>query len=117
MGAAAPDGVYAATWVPAPSLANGDGRVGDAYFWAALDCPGAHALYPDNLQPLLLGRLTGNIVGQAGPGDRCMVISWRIGGEGRKIFAGTAVFSEARDLLAYAHAVWIKVDSLAGAAK
>lgn len=114
---AALDGIYAAPWVPAPSLANGDGLVAAEYFWAALDCPGAHALYPNNLEPLLLGRLTGNILGQATPGDRCMVTSWRIGDEGRKIFAGTAIFSAARDLLAYAYAVWFKVDSFAGAAK
>ena len=96
----------------------GDGRVVAAWrageaalelVWAALDCPGAFAVNPDFARGLsLLGRLTARVDELPAPGDECVVVAWPLGGEGRKLLAGTAVFREDRPL-ARALATWILV--------
>jgi hypothetical protein len=40
-------------------------------------------------------------------GERCVVIGWPLGEEGRKLYAGTALFGARGDLLALARQVWI----------
>lgn len=55
---------------------------------------------------MLLGRLTGRITGAVRVGERCVVAGWRIGRDGRKSIAGTAVWNEKGDLRAVARAVW-----------
>ncbi len=40
-------------------------------------------------------------------GERCVVISWPIGRDRRKGFAGTALFGENGDLLGLARQTWI----------
>jgi hypothetical protein len=42
------------------------------------------------------------------PGDGCVVVAWPLGGSGRKLHAGTAVF-RGDEPLAWARAVWIVV--------
>jgi hypothetical protein len=39
--------------------------------------------------------------------EPCVVIGWTMGSEGRKYYAGTALFDAQRQLCAYAKAVWI----------
>ena len=39
--------------------------------------------------------------------SRCVVVSWPLGEDGRKLFAGTALFAEGGELLAIARQVWI----------
>jgi hypothetical protein len=41
-------------------------------------------------------------------GERCVVTSWPLGVDGRKLFAGTALFAEDGELLALARQVWIE---------
>ncbi len=41
-------------------------------------------------------------------GERSVVAAWPLGEDGRKLFAGTALFSEDGELLALAHQVWIE---------
>jgi hypothetical protein len=96
----------------------GDGRVAAPWrveerapelVWAALDCPGAFAVNPDFSRGLsVLGRLTAHVAALPDPGDECVVIGWPLGGAGRKLLAGTAVFLEGRPL-AWAQATWILV--------
>jgi hypothetical protein len=100
---------------PAPV---GDGRVvapwrpearEPALVWAALDCPGAFAVNPGNARGLtVLGRLTARVDELPQAGDECVVVAWPLGGEGRRLFAGTAVF-RGGEPLAWAKAVWIVV--------
>jgi hypothetical protein len=98
--------------------AVGDGRVAAPWrveasrpelVWAALDCPGAFAVNPDFSRGLsVLGRLTAHVEEIPGAGDECVVVGWPLGGEGRKLLAGTAVFLGDRPL-AWAQATWILV--------
>jgi hypothetical protein len=100
------------------TAAAGDGRVVAPWrpeardpllVWAALDCPGAFAVNPENARGLtVLGRLTARIDTLPEAGDECVVVAWPLGGEGRRLFAGTAVF-RGEQALARAKAVWIVV--------
>jgi hypothetical protein len=76
------------------------------YLWAALDCPGGIAV-STGAQPIVLGRITGEILGDLQAGERCVVIGWEMGRDGRKRFAGTAVFNESGQLIGQAKAIWL----------
>jgi hypothetical protein len=99
--------IVAAPWIPAPNLDRSDGRVRREFVWAALDCPGAFAVgYPDRGETLL-GRLAVDLESLPEVGERCVVIGWPLDEDGRKRYAGTALFREGGDLLAWARATWI----------
>ena len=97
-----------APWEPDESLARHGSEVGAEFMWAALDCAGAFAFTAEEgrARPMLLGRLTGRTMGAVQVGERCTVAGWRIGRDGRKSIAGTAVWNEVGDLRAVARAVW-----------
>jgi hypothetical protein len=40
-------------------------------------------------------------------GEPCVVTSWPVGEDGRKLFAGTALFAEHAELLALSKQIWI----------
>jgi hypothetical protein len=99
--------IVAAPWIPAPNLDRSDGRVRREFVWAALDCPGAFAVgYPDRGETLL-GRLAVHLESLPAVGERCTVVGWRLDEDGRKLYAGTALFRETGDTLAWARATWI----------
>jgi hypothetical protein len=99
--------IVAAPWTPAPSLGRPDGRVRREFVWAALDCPGAFAVgYPDRGETLL-GRLAVRVESLPEVGERCIVVGWPRGADGRKLYAGTALFNETGDVHAWARATWI----------
>jgi hypothetical protein len=103
----------ATTWVPHADLADGD-RVRDEFVWAALDCPGAWALMQTDEAPIVLGRLAVAIAGNVLAGQPHVVTGWRRADrEGRKHFAGTALYDAAGTLLATGRATWIAVQSTA----
>ncbi len=108
--------VLAAPWVPGEFLADKSGRVASEYLWAALDCTGAFAIWPPSSRLILLGEFSARIDDDVSPGAPCIVLGWPEGSEGRKHFAGTAVYSENGNLIAVARATWIEVpmDTLAG---
>jgi hypothetical protein len=74
--------------------------------WAALDCPGAIGVGWDGRGDWLLGRMTGEVRVVPDPGDRCVVVAWPLGRDGRKGFAGTALY-RGDELLAHARQTWI----------
>jgi len=102
-------GIVASPWLVHASLAV-DGKIPAAIIWAALDCPGAFAVMPDmSEKAIVLGQLTARIEKSVSAGQRCIVIGWPISSDGRKHFAGSAVFDEKGELIAVAKATWIEV--------
>ena len=98
------DGRVAATWVPA------DGLEAPEFVWAALDCPGAYAggFGVGERGTLVLGRLAARVDAVPRAGERCVVVGWPLGEEGRKVYAGTALYGEGNRLLGVARATWIE---------
>jgi len=76
--------------------------------WAALDCPGAFAVGFAGRGELVLGRLAARIERVPEVGEQCIVVGWPLGEEGRKRYAGTALFTAGGELLARARATWIE---------
>lgn len=102
----------AAPWTPDASLADESGNLRPEFLWAALDCTGAFTSFPlpDGVA-IVLGELAASILGVVKPGDRCVVLGWPLGVEGRKRLAGTAIYAPNNRLVALARAVWIEVPS------
>jgi hypothetical protein len=109
-GSAGERGLLAAPWTPDTSLANAAGRVRPEFLWAALDCPGAFAVLPPvGDLTVVLGELCAAIEGEVVAGEECVVTAWPLGVDGRKHFAGSAVYGGDGRLIARARAVWIAV--------
>jgi hypothetical protein len=60
----------------------------------------------------LLGRLTARIDRLPEIGERLVAIGWPIGVEGRKHYAGSALFDDDGAEVAAAAATWIEIDEL-----
>lgn len=99
----------ATTWIPDCSLGDDEGKVKKEFIWAALDCPGAWAIFWDNVKVVVLGKLAVQIKHRIKVQDHCIVIGWKISELGRKIMTGSAVFSEDGQLCAKALATWIEL--------
>jgi hypothetical protein len=93
--------LVAATWVPS------DDVIASEFVWAALDCPGAYAVQFGERGNPVLGRLAARVEHLPHPGERCVVMAWPLGEEGRKLYAGTALFGEDGRTLGTARATWI----------
>jgi hypothetical protein len=103
-----PDEPVAAPFVPDASLATPDGRVRREMLWAALDCPGYFGAMTTN-DPALLGTIGGEILRDVGVGERLLVMGWSLGAEGRKRYAGTALFDANGELIGRSRQTWIVV--------
>jgi len=105
--APAGDDRLAAAWTPTEEQAGRPELV-----WAALDCPGAFAVDPQLERGVsVLGRLHARVVDTPVAGEPCVVVAWPLAqDEGRKRFAGTAVFGESGRLLGLARATWILIE-------
>jgi hypothetical protein len=101
--------VFASTWIPDASLADRDGFVRPEFFWAATDCPGAWATLSRQQGPSLLGRFAARFTRKVKAGDRCIVIGWAIGHEGRKHHAGTALFTATGERIGAGRQTWIEI--------
>ena len=75
--------------------------------WAVIDCPGAYAVGAEGRGDIVLGRMTARVNRMPAVDEQCVVVSWPLGEDGRKLFAGTALFSEDGELVALARQVWI----------
>jgi hypothetical protein len=92
--------VVAAPWVarePSPEVV-----------WAAIDCSGAYAVGPEGRGEPVLGRMAARIERLPREGERCVVLGWPRGADGRKLYAGTALYGEGGELLAVARQTWIQ---------
>jgi len=119
--------LVAAAWEAPAAFASADGTLPPEIVCTALDCPGQFAWmsggreprslrsgsrdrrcdYAQGLGNALLGRMTQRLERPVHAAERCVVIGWTMGQEGRKHYAGTALFNSRLELCAYAKAVWI----------
>ena len=101
---------YAAPWTPHASLADAAGAIAPEFLWAALDCTGGFAVGPraDGMA-IVLGELAASIAGPLALGETCVVIGWPDGSDGRRHFAGSAIFAGGTRLVASGRATWIEV--------
>ena len=93
------EGLVATTWV-----AHG---VSPEVVWASIDCPGAYAAGDPGRGEVVLGRMTARIDRLPEEGEACIVVGWPLGEEGRKLFAGTALYGRDGEQLAVARQTWI----------
>ena len=96
------DGLVAATWAPSID------QVAPEFVWAALDCPGAYACGFGERGVLVLGRLAARVDALPEAGEPCVVLAWPLGDEGRKAYAGSALYGEDGRVLGIARATWIE---------
>jgi hypothetical protein len=92
--------LHAAPWTPdeaAPELV-----------WAAIDCPGAYAVGAVGRGDIVLGRMAASVRRVPAAGESCVVAAWPLGEDGRKLYAGTALFAADGELLALARQTWIE---------
>ena len=93
------DGLVATTWTARD--------VTPEVVWAAIDCPGAYAAGDPERGEIVLGRMTARVDRLPDEGERCVVVGWPLGEDGRKLFAATALYGASGDILAVARQVWI----------
>jgi hypothetical protein len=93
------EGVVASPWTPR--------EVRPEIVWAALDCPGGWAVDDFQREGVLLGRMATAIHDVPEVGEQHVVAGWRIGEEGRKRYAGSALYTADGGLLAVSRSTWI----------
>lgn len=98
----------AGVWRPGEPFAEADGTVDTHWVLASLDCPGAFAFIVNDLRAGLLGRIQFEQYGEVRADAEHVVTGWQIGVDGRKLFAGTAIFDAAGTPLAAARATWFQ---------
>ncbi|MFO1079330.1 MAG: hypothetical protein U1E23_01700 [Reyranellaceae bacterium] len=107
-GPGATPGSSLSCYLPHAQHADEDGRIRPEFVWGALDCPGAWAAQdPDDWRPALTGRMTARVIDPPRVGERCAVVGWRTGAEGRKLYSGTALYTESGRLCALGACTWI----------
>lgn len=104
------DDATGAAWVPPLWAAGEGGLVRPEFVWAALDCPGGWSLHVEMPgRHAVLGRLAARLIEPVAAGERHVIMAWPLGFEGKKGYAGSALFTEAGVLCALARATWIRV--------
>lgn len=101
-------GVCAGTWTPHANFANPDGTIPDEITWAALDCSGSMAWWMKTDTPVgLLGTMAGEVLVKPRAGETYVVVAWADKVEGRKHFAGVALFDADGKVMARSGQIWI----------
>jgi hypothetical protein len=99
--------LVAAPWTPA------EDAVGPEFVWAALDCPGGWSAGDLAARPMVLGRMSVEMLGEQASvvaGERYVVVGRHVRTEGRKTFTASALYGPSGEPVATAEAVWISVD-------
>ena len=102
-------GIVASTWTPAAAVAEADGTVGVEVTWAALDCPAGYAWSNrlGNYGAMMTARMTAQIDAPLSAGQAYIVIGWPIEQQGRKLFAGTAIYDIDGTVRARSAQLWL----------
>lgn len=95
-----------ALWTPHENFADACGLIGPEMIGAAIDCPGAFAFLENDERAGLLGRMVVEFLKPLKAGEETRIVGWRIGNDGRKMMAGTAIFDSAGELVAKAKQTW-----------
>jgi hypothetical protein len=104
----APRGTVACTWTPHANFANAEGLIPAEIVWAAIDCPGYFAwVEMEGRHGALLGTMTGEVKRLPKAGEELILQAWPIAKDGRKEFAGVALYTTDGEVVARAHQVWI----------
>ncbi|MGA8851863.1 MAG: hypothetical protein WB508_09095 [Aeromicrobium sp.] len=98
----------AATWSPHSGLLSADGGLATQIVWAAIDCAGGWSA-DFTLQPMVLGRMTAEILRMPEIGEPCTVVGRLDERSGRKVVTSTALHA-GTDLLAHSEQIWIEID-------
>ncbi|HSK17196.1 MAG TPA: hypothetical protein VK915_13655 [Gaiellaceae bacterium] len=94
------EGLVASPWTPPADT-------GPETVWAALDCPGGWAVDDFQREGVLLGRMAARIDRLPEPGEPHVVVGWRVGAEGRKRYAGSALLTADGEAIAWSRSTWI----------
>lgn len=96
-------------WVPDTTYCDDDGLVRAEVLWAALDCPSGLAWIARDadVEAAVLGQFAVEVLRRPSAGERLVLCGWQAGAEGRRRHSGSAVWTEAGDLLAKGEATWI----------
>jgi hypothetical protein len=102
--------LVAAVWYPG-SDATADGRIRPEFAWAALDCPGGWAAtrFGRVDRPAVLGRMAARLPAPIPAGSAHIVVGWPAGVSGRKLAAGSALYSRDGILQGFSRQTWITV--------
>jgi hypothetical protein len=100
--------LLAAVWYPSGD-ATADGLVRPEFAWAALDCPGGWAaiLFGRVDRPAVLGRMAARLSGPITAQSAHIVVGWLEGVSGRKLTAGSALYSRDGVLQGFSRQTWI----------
>ncbi len=101
-------GMTAASWQPDSSLADPAGQVRPEFVWAALDCPGGWTVDVVG-RPMVLGRMSAQVLAAPGIGERCVVMGRLDGRHGRQAFTSTTAYGTGGRVLGHARAAWIEI--------
>jgi hypothetical protein len=104
-------------WCPGEELTDANGQVRPEFIWAALDCPGVIGALRDAVPGdtrYVLGRLAARQLRPVKGGEPLVVVGWRLAAQGRKILAGSALFTASGQAVAAAQATWISARPAAG---
>jgi hypothetical protein len=93
-------GLVASPWTPGED-------VRPELVWAALDCPSGWAVDDFQREGVLLGRMAARIDRLPSPGEPHVVLGWRVGEDGRKRHAGSALLTADGEALARARSTWL----------
>ena len=94
--------LLAAVWYPSEPVTP-------EYAWAALDCPGGWAAmhFGRTDRPAVLGRMATHLAGPVPAGSAYILVGWLDDVSGRKLTAGSALYSRDGVLHGYSRQTWI----------
>jgi hypothetical protein len=100
--------LVAAVWYPS-SDATADGLIRPEFVWAALDCPGGWAAIQFGRvdRPVVLGRMAARLLEPVTAQSAHIVVGWLDGVSGRKLAAGSALYSRDGVLQGFSRQTWI----------
>jgi hypothetical protein len=108
--AAINESLYAATWLPAAEFGDSRKLLRPEFLWAAMDCPTGFASGFPVAGKLVTGRLAVKQLQPIRVGERCLLLSWPLGVEGRKHFSAACLYQNQKPY-AVARATWIRMEA------